>query len=317
MSAQLAFLREELQELNKAIAATEGVVQEEADSFAWELSLSSLRARRKALLAETRAELDEGRVAELALRFDGEPVQGDTVEASFLSEFLGCLQKLVSALGQALAARPTARGNIPESVMEQTRLRLASVRAGSFTVALVGEAHPNLFGESLIQDAFENLHSLIEAGDNAEGLADLLSRLGGRVQGHYAAVLSTLTSANANVELETWLDATTRRLATVSAVHARNIADALSLLQREEERPQRLRGRLIGLLQHKAQFEFQYPDTQEVIAGNVLPDALRKAVQYYDQNIIADFSVETIGVEGREEVKEHWTLADLAPDSTG
>lgn len=316
MSAQLVFLREELQELNEAIAATEEVAQEEADSFAWGLSLNSLRARRKELLAEIRTELADARVAELNLRFDGEPIQGDTVEAGFFGESLGCLQKLVFALGQALAARPTARGSIPESVMEQTRLRLASVRAGSFTVALVGKAQPNLFGESLIQDTFESLHSLIQVGDNAEGLADLLSGLGGRVQGHYAAFLSTLTSANASAELQTWRDATTPRLVTVSAVHARNIADALSLLQREEERTQRLSGRLIGLLQHKAQFEFQEPDTREVIAGKVLPDALRKAVQYFDQDIIADFSVETIGVEGREEVKQHWTLADLDPQST-
>lgn len=71
MSTQLSFLRAELRELNEAIAATEEAVQDSADGFAWELSLDSLRARRKELLAEIRAEMDAVRTTGEALRSRG------------------------------------------------------------------------------------------------------------------------------------------------------------------------------------------------------------------------------------------------------
>jgi len=313
MSLHLTELRRELSELNDVVQATEAAAQDATDAFAWDLSLQGLRSRRRQLLTEIQAACQAERVAEIQLRFEGAPVQSGTIEAGFLGEFLEYLQKLVFALGQAVASRPTARGTIPESVMERTRLRLAAVSPGSFTAELAGDAHPNLFGESLVQECFDNLHSLIETGDDAGRLADILGRLGGRVQGHYTAFLGSLTTASASVSLQTWLDATTAREVTISTGRARNITDALSLLQREEERLETVGGRLIGLLQHKAQFEFVGRTAEHVLAGKVLPTALERAVAYFNRDVEADFSVETVRVEGRDEVREHWTLTDLRP----
>jgi hypothetical protein len=317
MSPQLVSLRAELRMLDDAILATESVAQEAATSFAWELSLNGLRARRKDLLADIRTALEEARVAELSLRFEGAPVQAGTADAGFLGEFLGCLQKLVSALGQAIAVRPTTRGTIPDSVMDRTRLRLMSVGVGSFRVSLAGDAHPNLLGEALVQECFDALHRLVDVGDDAGGLAEQLSHLGGRVQTHYTAFLTSLATSNASVEVETWLDATTQRTSVVTAAKARNVSEALSLLQREEGRMEQLAGQLIGLMQHRAQFEFRPAGAEQVIVGKVLPSALQKAALHYNQDIVADFSVDTIGVEGREDARENWTLADLAPARPG
>jgi hypothetical protein len=52
MAAVHDALRHELAELDDIITETERVVQDESDSFGWELSLHSLRARREMLLAE-------------------------------------------------------------------------------------------------------------------------------------------------------------------------------------------------------------------------------------------------------------------------
>ena len=173
-----------------------------------------------------------------------------------------------------------------------------------------------MFGDSLISECFEDLHRLIDARDKVSDLAELLSRLGGRVQGHYTAFLDSLTSANASVEMQTWRDSSTSRVDFLDASEAKNISDALSLLQREEERDEQLTGRLIGLLQHRAQFEFEQRDGGPIIAGKVLPGALPKAIASYNCDVIACFSVETMGVEGREEVKENWTLIGLCPASS-
>ena len=311
MSRTTRELRTELEELAQVIRVTEEAADEARDRFAWDLTLSGLRSRQEHLVAIAEALYAEQRVAQLDLHFEGDPVSRGAVEIGFLGRFLDSTQKLLSAIGQAESSTPTTRGTIPDSIIERTRLRLASVGVGSFSATLVGEASPNLFGESLIQECLDRLQALAQAGDSVAALADLLSRLGGRVQGHYASFLDGLQSANASVSLVTWLDASTPRAVTITRSQAQNTMEALGMLQREEEYLEEHTGQLIGLMQHRAQFEFKDAVSGLVLSGKVLPVALGKASNCYNLDVRASFSVEVTRIEGRDNTRESLTLVDV------
>ena len=195
---------------------------------------------------------------------------GEAIDIRFLAELLGHLQDLVSALGQAVASQPTRRGSIPSDITSRTRLRFAAMRSGSFTARLVGSVQPDLFGESLIQDCFDSLHELLAVGDNADSLARILSRLGSRSQSHYERFLSVISENDVNIKLSTRTREGQCREVTIRPDPARDVRQALELLERETECTEICRGRLRGLRQHRRDFEFVEEATERIIIGVVL-----------------------------------------------
>ena len=313
MSADIAAVRNELEDLARVIAVTEVAAQEASDPFAWELSLQGLRARREQLRAELATQLRDTETAEVFVRVGGRPVQGPTADVGFLAGLLGALQHLVSALAQTIAAKPTVRGSINGNIMGRTALRVARLMPGSFQMQLLGDASPDVFGESLLEQALQRLHDLVEAGDNASRLAELLGPWGLRVENRYADLLDTVVSNEADVEFSTCSCTAQPRTATLSAPSARGTRAALNLLRREIVRTERVRGRLVGLMKHHSDFEFEDAETGEVVNGKVLPEVMAQVLEWFNQDVGLVLEVDATKVAGRDDLVEHRTLLEVLP----
>ena len=87
------------------------------------------------------------------------PTADDTrrVSARTMGQFIGNLQRLVDALGHAVADSPTSRGNIPEATLRQTRLDPVGTYAGSLGILLETNDQDDLFGESLARQSLKGL----------------------------------------------------------------------------------------------------------------------------------------------------------------
>ena len=122
------------------------------------------------------------------------PTADDTrrVSARTMGQFIGNLQRLVDALGHAVADSPTSRGNIPEATLKKTRLDPVGTYAGSLGILLETNDQDDLFGESLARQSLKGLFELFDAEDKQDDLTRLLSSVKSRVSKNYKNVLLTI-----------------------------------------------------------------------------------------------------------------------------
>ena len=140
----------------------------------------------------------------LSVKLEGKPsdVTG-RISAKVASQLTGNLQRLVDALGQAKSGYPTARGSIPETILNETRLDPVSINLGSLVIRLETSNRDDLFGESLAKSSLEGLFDLFEVGYEIAELASQLSELKSRVAKNYKDFLSTIESS-LNAASLTW-----------------------------------------------------------------------------------------------------------------
>lgn len=301
-------IREELADLADVIESLEARIEGTDEPFAWQLSLDGLQVRRDQLVSQLEEELARAQAAEVAVSVAGDPVKGAEIDSRFLGEYLVRMQKLVSAIGQAMATRPTRRGSLSQDIIGRTQLRLAAVSAGSFVATLTGTPAPNLFGESLIEDAISELHELLDTADNADQLAHRFAQLGARAQAHYGSFIEHLASSGASVTIESLGTTEGLRRTVVSEARAQDVRTALELLEREEERQESLLGRLIGVRQEHGDFEFLDENTGDIVTGKIGPDTMADAVNCFNQLVMAVFAVEVVSVRGADQMTETWEL---------
>ncbi len=142
---------------------------------------------------------DRAHVIDLAL----EPTTYEVgrVGSRVLGQFLGNLQRLVDALGQAAKGDPTSRGSIPAEIIRETQLDVVSSYTGSFGVRLETRSQDDLLGESLGRTAINSLFELMEAGSELDKLTNQLQRLRGRVAKNYEDLLATIETATSSATL--------------------------------------------------------------------------------------------------------------------
>ena len=109
-----------------------------------------------------------------------------------MGQFIGNLQRLVDALGHAVAGAPTSRGNIPEATLKKTRLDPVGTYAGSLGILLETNDQDDLFGESLARQSLKGLFELFDAEDKQDDLTRLLSSFKSRVSKNYKNLLLTI-----------------------------------------------------------------------------------------------------------------------------
>lgn len=312
MSELVPYIREELADLADVIEGLEDQIDAADDPFPWQVSLAGLQARRDQLVSQLEQELSRTQAAEVAVSVAGDPVVGAEIDTKFLGEYLVRMQKLVSAIGQAMATQPTRRGSLSQDIIGRTQLRLAAISAGSFVAKLTGTPAPNLFGESLIEDAISELHTLLDTADNADQLAEHFAELGARAQAHYGAFIEHIAASGASLTIESQGITEGLRRTGISESRAQDVRAALDLLEREEERQEHLYGRLIGVRQEHGDFEFRDENTGDIVTGKIRPDAMGAAVDRFNQPVGAVFSVEVVSVRGADEMTESWELLRVA-----
>ena len=145
------------------------------------------------------------------------------VSARIVGQFLGNLQRLIDALGQAKSGSPTSIGNIPKSLIEQTRLDPVSTYTGSFGIRLETNQEDDLLNESLVGDSLAGLFDLLDVGYQSSELNSQLTSLKARVAKNYKDLLSTVETSLSAASL-TWSQSRTMRLrqAQITRESARN-----------------------------------------------------------------------------------------------
>lgn len=165
------------------------------------------------------------RVHVLNVRIQGaESEKTQRYGSKVVGQFLGNLQRLLDAIGQAKTGQPTARGVIPTGIQQGTQFNLLAGYTGSFGMILESEKTDDLLGESLAKDSLASLFDLMDAGSSPEDLTEQLTTLQARVAKNYGDLLGTIEASNHSVSFS-WLEPTDSRPRIKKLDHedARNI----------------------------------------------------------------------------------------------
>jgi hypothetical protein len=95
----------------------------------------------------------------------------------FVGPLLTSFQGVLDALGQAISGEATERGVVPEAIRAKTQMSIVTTFASSFGVELAGDALPDLFGNSLANDALKAFSALLAAKSERDQLRTALNPL--------------------------------------------------------------------------------------------------------------------------------------------
>ena len=197
------------------------------------------------------------------------------ISATIAGQFMGNLQRFVDAVGQANTGRPTSRGVIPDSILNETRLDPISTYAGSFGIRFETNKQDDLFGESLVKESLERLFDLLDVGYQASELTDHLTELKARVAKNYKDLLSTIETSLSTVSLS-WIQPGTLDLRHISMNDetARNIIAQIESFSDLTKDNLTLEGRFVGGNVRTLRFEIETSDTDERLDGSIHEDAI-------------------------------------------
>lgn len=125
------------------------------------------------------------------------------VPVDVLVDALGSCQTMLSAIGQALDGKPTARGAIPQKFVRATRLEAVAYASGSLVTRMVlrGAGQSDLYTESLGVRAFRRFQALCEAGGDGVALKGIFGELRLRALSAYQRMLALIDKSGVSMEL--------------------------------------------------------------------------------------------------------------------
>lgn len=290
---RLRNLKQRLLRTEETIELQSSLLRGEPESFAYQLALHSLIARRDAIQAEI-AELSAYRVKEqLRLSLSGQSFPQNSAHVDVLAHVLFRAQRLFTSIVQAISVGPTARGPIPLGIERITQLRLAQTFPSSFGMILEAETNPNAFGNSTVAAGLASLFVLLESSEDRDQLVETAGSLGPRVMNHYRKLVGQLVKTGSELSVS-WKDlegqqhqwaGTSQRLQSLSM--------SLKTIRTEETEIRERKGRIVGASLLRDSFEFLVTETDEVVRGRISNDARVSVQQLFGKPSIG-FIAETL-----------------------
>lgn len=185
-----------------------------------------------------------------------------------LADLLQQLQRLWNAIGQSILGGSTAKGPVPQHIVQRTELMLDGLVPGSVGLQL-RPADAVLFREIA-----EQYGRLVRASDDPTQLRLVLRELKARVHATYADYISAVQRHN--VEVFTRWD---RRSTFLSAAIAARVEPVLGAVEDTQQERVEVRGYFNGFNLREADFEFVDPESQERYQGRVSARVLRSSVR--------------------------------------
>jgi hypothetical protein len=244
--------------------------------------------------------------------YDNEPMRHEA-PAQRLGQLLVSLQGSIDAFGQALLGRTTVRGIIPGEILSGTELAVIGTYDGSFGVQLAAVPGVDMFGQSLVGDAIEELISLIDVGSDPEKLRLRLSSLRQRAAAKYRALLTAIVAANTDVQLH-WgsVRADRGRSAKLPIDIAREALTAIQSIETSLAETLQVECTLIGLNIRTKFYEIRTRTDRKKYSGEIADEAMpdvQHAVINDPYTAVLRLRIEANPVTGEERFR--WELTAL------
>jgi len=268
--AQLRNLRRREVDLEEALSAQQQMHRLYPESFAVSLSRKSLEARQELLSRELSALLRYRANEPIRVSLNGREYHDHSAGIATLGLFMLRLQKLYSAIAQAIQTGPTLRGPIASAIREATELRLAHVYDSSFGMELYVPSKLDLMGRSVASDSLSKLFELFTACGDEKRLMAISGSLGGRTTNHLRHLASYLASSDSDMTVS-WSDYTGEEHKWSATQDGANVIVAnLKNIIQTKSAEKVLSGVLVGGSLFKGNFELLIRESGTLIEGSMV-----------------------------------------------
>lgn len=138
-----------------------------------------------------------GSEEEVRTRIALEVFPPDTLRTEYslrsLSRLAGSFQDTLDSLAQEERGRPTARGLIPEEILNESELVFTGALAASFVMVLAPKSNPSLIGHDLVIKSTKRLLKLLQATNSHDDLTSQLAEYGVRARSKFRSLLTMLS----------------------------------------------------------------------------------------------------------------------------
>ena len=310
--ARMRALVRRLSELDGALNAAQHIRAKYPDSFSAELSVDSL-TQLQVRLDQERIELVRHRTRErLEVALSGNSYDDHSAGVGELGVFLIRIQKLYSAVAQAITTGPRRRGPISHEIRDATAMRFADVFPSSFGMEIFIRPRFDVFGESTASSTLQTLFTLLNATKQETEISRLSAELGQRAVGHLRHILDDLSRHHAGFSLK-WTDMSGIDFAWEAD------RDQIPTLQQNVARYRTkhtveitIKAFLVGASLLRDRFEL-YDEERQVIEGKLARDVKMKLREFFGRQCMATLDKVEIDEAVSGETRTFYTLVGIAP----
>lgn len=159
--------------------------------------------------------------------------------------------------------------NITPTIRERMRFYTLAIQPGSFEIKLASKKELKLFDLASEQgETISRFFNLVKSKDNQQDLKGILKKLGLRTTNQYRLLLSSLNKLDTDVTMS-WTSpkASEDVVAFLSRSEIPQLVENLKAIEEEQEKPQNIKGELIGLSLDRNRFELQVYGEEDPIRG--------------------------------------------------
>ena len=205
------------------------------------------------------------------ISFNFKSLEGYNAEAPIaqLGSVLNCFQNVMNII-------EVARQNfskITPAIRERMRFYALATEPGSFEIKLASKkedmSQQRLFDLPSEQEAtITQFFNLVKSKDNQPDLKGILTKLGLRTTNEYRYLLASLNKLDADVTMS-WTSpkASEDVVAFLLRSEIPQLVETLKAIEEEQEKPQTIKGELIGLSLDRNRFELQVNGEENPIRG--------------------------------------------------
>lgn len=203
--------------------------------------------------------------------FNFKSFEGYNAEAPIaqLGSVLNCFQNVMNIIE---VARRNFRSITP-AIRERMRFYALATEPGSFEIKLASKKE-DMSQQRLLDLPSEQkatitqFFNLVKSKDNQQDLKDILTKLGLRTTNEYRYLLASFNKLDADVTMS-WTSpkASEDVVAFLSKSEILQLVEILKAIEEEQEKPQTIKGELIGLSLDRNRFELQVSGEENPIRG--------------------------------------------------
>jgi hypothetical protein len=227
---------------------------------------------------------------------------------SSLGILLQSIQALIDALGQFKAGKATVKGNVSEDILRQTQLAIVGAYSGSFGVEMISVSEPDLWGNSLAEEAVEAFLELMKTGKDPQKIRDFLLKAQPRAALRYRIFLEKLVNSKAKISAE-WGSFNQGKGGSIELLlaDAKIILHIVSEVEAEVPKQYEIEGELVGVNKRTKSFEiWEIKGERKKYSGRIVDQALNvaeTATLSENYNATIRETIEVSPITGEEKIK--------------
>ncbi|MBI5668432.1 hypothetical protein FBR06_10570 [Betaproteobacteria bacterium PRO4] len=235
------------------------------------LNLETATLEKKEISVQRRAAQLYREYVEMALEFPGQ--RRTEAPISVLSDIMRYLQDTLISIGHTISDFHKDSKSPTRDLVEKMELALLDVSAGSFKLEMASIEQSDMFGDTLLGDALQELARIIAIGSNEEELQSAFTELKSSVPKDYLKLLKSIRNSRIDRANLRWASANGQRVgeSVLTSPTVISTIDTIEQMVVTETNFIRVTGKLTGAFTDR---EFEVETRDQVYRGRLDNQAL-------------------------------------------